>query len=85
MAQLFVICPECGLRGEVAHSDEELDDPAGKCQHHLKPAKCPALRQPLVAANRILELMEWDSILADEVTVQDLPSLSIVPAADVHQ
>ena len=85
MAQLFVTCPECGLRGEVAHSDAELDDPAGKCKHHLKPATCPALRQPLVAANRILDLMEWESILADEVTVQDLPSPSIIPAVDVRQ
>jgi hypothetical protein len=84
MAQLIVTCPECGLRGEVAQIDEEFDDPGGKCKHHLQPAKCAALRQPLLAANRMLDLMKWDSILADDVAVQDLPSPSIIPDADVH-
>ena len=84
MAQLFVICPECGLRGEVAHDDEPFEDPASKCKHHLNPTECPALRQPLIAANLILDLMQWDSILADDVTVHDLLTPSIIPDADVH-
>ncbi len=66
MAQLIITCPECGLRGKLSEIEQELDDPAGECKHHLIPAKCPALRVPLIGATRLLDLLEWDMVLADE-------------------
>ena len=64
MAQLLVTCPECGLRGELAHSGQEFNNPAGKCKHVLTPARCPSLRIPLLGARRVLEQLEWDAFLA---------------------
>ena len=66
MAQIFVTCPECGLRVELAHSDSEFDDPEGECKHHVNPAKCRSIRGPLIAASRMLDLLEWEAIVADE-------------------
>ena len=64
MAQLLVTCPECGVRGELAHSGQEFNNPAGKCKHVLPPARCPSLRIPLLGARRVLEHLEWDAFLA---------------------
>jgi hypothetical protein len=82
MAELFVTCPECGLREELAHGHQEFDDPRGKCSHRLNPAKCPALRVPLIAARRMLDFLEWDAILASDEAIPSSPSFveaSIVP------
>ena len=79
MPKLFVTCPECDFCGELAHSDQEFDDPSGKCKYLLNPAECPSLHVPLVAARRMLDLLQWDSLLAAELTAQDLPSRSIIP------
>jgi hypothetical protein len=77
MAHIFVTCPECGIRGELTHSDQEFDGPKDDCKHHVNPAKCPSLRGPLIAASRMLDLLEWEVIMADEVLQ---PSPSIVAA-----
>jgi hypothetical protein len=29
MAETFVMCPECGLRARLAHSQDEVPDPEG--------------------------------------------------------
>jgi hypothetical protein len=59
MAELFVMCSACGLRGTLAHSRQELLDPEGKCGERRPPAKCPHLRDVLTAAHRSLDLLEW--------------------------
>ena len=59
MAELFVMCPECGLRGTLTHSKQEFDDPESKCTHQAEPAECPRFRPALVAARRMLDLLEW--------------------------
>jgi hypothetical protein len=69
MVHLSVTCSECGLRGELNHNRQELDDPEGKCKHHLRPLECPALHAPLIGAIHILDLMEWDVVLANEDAV----------------
>jgi hypothetical protein len=69
MAHLSVTCFECGLCGELNHSGQDFDDPEGKCKYHLRPLECPALRAPLIGAVHILDLMEWDVVLANEDAV----------------
>jgi hypothetical protein len=59
MAELFVMCSTCGLRGTLVHSRQELLDPEGKCKQACAPAKCPHLRDVLTAAHRTLDLLEW--------------------------
>jgi hypothetical protein len=59
MAELFVMCSACGLRGTLAHSRQELLDPEGKCKEQRPPARCPHLRDVLTAAHRTLDLLEW--------------------------
>jgi hypothetical protein len=59
MPELFVMCSECGLRGTLAHSRQEFVDPEGRCKLGTKPAKCPHLRDVLIAAHRTLDLLEW--------------------------
>lgn len=61
MPELFVMCPECGLRGNIAHSKQELDDVEAKCKHHVKPTKCPNLHDPLKSVRRVLDLFEWQT------------------------
>jgi hypothetical protein len=77
MAELFVTCPECGLRGELAHSGREFADPPGKCKHLLNPAKCPSLRIPLIGARHLLDMFEWDAFLAadEEIADEDAPEV----------
>ena len=59
MAELFVMCPTCGLRGTLVHSRQELLDPEGRCKQTRAPAKCPHLRDVLTAAHRTLDSLEW--------------------------
>ena len=82
MAQLLVTCPECGLCREIKDREQGLDDPDGECKHHIKPAQCPALRAPLIAASRMLDLLEWETLLADE-SLQ--PSPSIVAGQEIPE
>jgi hypothetical protein len=69
MVHLSVTCSECGLRGELNHSRQEFDDPEGRCKYNLRPLECPALHAPLIGAVHILDLMEWDVVLANEDAV----------------
>ena len=81
MTELFVTCPECGLREELTHGHAEVDDPRRQCNHLLKPAKCPALRLPLISARRIFDFLDWEMLAADE-EIPIAPSFaeaSIVP------
>jgi hypothetical protein len=59
MAELFVMCSTCGVRGTLAHSRQDLLDPEGKCKQGRPPAKCAHLRDVLAAAHRTLDLLEW--------------------------
>jgi hypothetical protein len=59
MAELFVMCSACGLRGTLAHSRQELLDPQSKCKQGRAPARRPHLRNVLTAAHRTLDLLEW--------------------------
>jgi hypothetical protein len=59
MAELFVMCSTCGLRGTLTHGRQELLDPQGKCKQKRAPAKCSHLRDVLTAAHRTLDLLEW--------------------------
>jgi hypothetical protein len=61
MPELFVMCPECGLRDRLAHSNQELDDPERKCKHGQKPANCSSLRTVLTASHRMLDYLEWQA------------------------
>jgi len=72
MAELFVMCSACGLRGTLAHSRQELLDPDGKCKQGRAPAKCPHLRDVLIAAHRTLDLLEWHAKRAEAFAGRDL-------------
>ena len=81
MAELFVTCPECGLREEFVHSEQLLADPQGQCSHR-GPSRCPALRVPLIAARHMLSLLEWDAVSDFDEDIRILPALveaSIMP------
>jgi hypothetical protein len=65
MAELFVMCSACGLRGTLAHSRQELLDPEGKCKQGRAPARCSHLRDVLAAAHRTLDLLEWHAKRAE--------------------
>src|SRR5262249_34140740 len=58
MAELFVMCSACGLRGTLAHSRKELLDPEGKCKEQRPPARCPHLRD--VSPPRIALWICWN-------------------------
>ncbi len=51
MAEIFVACPECGLRVRVTSQGDELRDAKSKCNHRQNPFICPML-QPALAKGR---------------------------------
>jgi hypothetical protein len=53
MADFFVMCPECGLRGVLTDGQREFRDPDRQCKHRREPANCPSLRGTLSAAQRM--------------------------------
>ena len=61
MPELFVMCPECGLRGKLTYSKQEFDDAEGRCRQLVQPAKCTNLRESLISARRVLDLLEWQA------------------------
>jgi hypothetical protein len=83
MAELFVMCSACGLRGTLAHSRQELLDPEGKCKEQRPPARCPHLRDVLTAAHRTLDLLEWHAKRAEVFTGTDQEQ-SQAPESDHH-
>jgi hypothetical protein len=84
MAELCVTCPECGLRGELAHSGQDFSDPAGSCKHFLNPATCPSLRIPLICARRLLENLEWDAFLATGEEIR-IPAVLVQAPVDADK
>jgi hypothetical protein len=83
MAELFVMCSACGLRGTLAHSRQELLDPDDKCKHGRAPAKCPHLRDVLTAAHRTLDLLEWHA-KRNEAFCRTDQEQSRAPGSDHH-
>lgn len=51
MADLFVMCPDCGLRARVTDRETNAIDGDGKCKHRQNPLACPLLA-PLIASLR---------------------------------
>jgi hypothetical protein len=43
MAELFVMCPECGLNAKLAPGEPKIKDHQGLCKHRRSPMACPIL------------------------------------------
>jgi hypothetical protein len=43
MADLFVMCPDCGLRARLTHNQSKIIESDGKCDHRQSPMNCPTL------------------------------------------
>ena len=52
------MCPECGLRARLAHSQDEVPDPEGKCKHRKNPATCPVLSPAVAVIRQMLKQSE---------------------------
>ena len=48
MADLFVMCPDCGLSARLRGSDVKVVGQKGKCAHRKNPLACPVL-MPLIS------------------------------------
>jgi hypothetical protein len=83
MAELFVMCSACGLRGTLAHSRQELLDPEGKCRERRPPARRPHLRDVLIAVHRTLDLLEWHAKRAEAFAGRDREQPQ-APGSDHH-
>jgi hypothetical protein len=60
MADLLVMCPECGLYAKVTLNRATIGTGQAKCKHRQNPANCPLL-EPLiyrVLVRRTAELPE---------------------------
>jgi hypothetical protein len=55
MADMFVMCPECGLRAKLTRSDARIVGAEGKCKHRTNPANCPTLAEPLTAIQQVVK------------------------------
>jgi hypothetical protein len=58
MAQMFVMCPECGLRAELTHGKQQIADPKGTCKHRQSPMSCPILAPSLNVLRQMLKPAE---------------------------
>jgi nucleoid-associated protein YejK len=54
MAELFMMCVECGLRGTLAHSEQPFRDADRRCKQGFVPEQCPNLSGPISAVRRML-------------------------------
>jgi hypothetical protein len=52
MAELFVMCPECGLNAKLAPGEPQINDEEGLCKHRQNPMACPILGPILDAMRR---------------------------------
>ena len=43
MAELFVMCPECGLSAKLTPGEPQIKDEAGLCKHRQNSMVCPIL------------------------------------------
>ena len=41
MAELFVMCPDCGLNAKLAPGEPQIKDEEGLCKHRQNPMACP--------------------------------------------
>jgi hypothetical protein len=55
MADMFVMCPECGLRAKLTRSDARVVDAEGECKHWINPANCPTLAELPTAIQHVLK------------------------------
>ena len=54
MAELFVACPECGLREKLTDSEQQITDDEGSCKHRQNPMNYPTLMPILSRARQAL-------------------------------
>jgi hypothetical protein len=54
MAELFMMCPECRLRGTLTHSEQPFSDADRRCKQGLIPEQCQNLSGPISAVRRML-------------------------------
>jgi hypothetical protein len=52
MAELFVMCPDCGLNAKLAPGEPPIKDEEGLCKHRQNPMACPTLGPILDAMRR---------------------------------
>jgi hypothetical protein len=55
MAEMFVMCPECGLRAKLTRSDAKIVDAEGKCAHRNNLAHCRILGEPIALIQQVLK------------------------------
>jgi hypothetical protein len=55
MAEMFVMCPECGLRAKLTRGDAQIVDAEGRCKHRNNPANCPILDETIAPIQRVLK------------------------------
>ena len=55
MADMFVMCPACGLRAKLTRSDARIVDAEGKCKQRTNPVNCPALAEHLTAIQQVVK------------------------------
>ena len=55
MAEVFVVCPECGLRAKVTNSGQKIIGDERKCKHRQNPMNCPELTPALSTARQALQ------------------------------
>jgi hypothetical protein len=58
MAEMFVMCPECGLRAKLTRNDAQIVGAEGKCNHRDNPISCPILGGQLAAIQQVLKESE---------------------------
>ncbi len=49
MAELFLMCPDCGLRAKLTDNTAKVLPGGAKCRHRQNPLKCPIL-MPLISS-----------------------------------
>jgi hypothetical protein len=49
VADLFVMCPDCGVRAKLSRNQTKFVNGDAKCEHRQNPVKCPTL-VPLIEA-----------------------------------
>jgi hypothetical protein len=57
MTEIFVTCPECGLRVKVTPDRDEPHQPRSKCNHRQNPLNCPKLTPALTTGRQAVQRM----------------------------
>jgi hypothetical protein len=53
MADLFVMCPDCGMSVKLAQGDQHISYDKGKCRHRQSPIGCPTFGPLLNAMQKV--------------------------------